>query len=118
YQVSFAKEQRVDGKVYYNYEVQEFPSDEAPGISVFYRNAAGGGFHTYSFYGRGVDPLIGAYQLLDPAPKGRDEDGLKSPMSWVKHHDRYVDERPVELKAQFGSATSMDACCDTKKGHA
>ena len=54
-----------------------FPSDERPGISVFRKNESGQVFHTYSSYGRGLDILIGAYNLLDIAPKGRDEDGLK-----------------------------------------
>jgi hypothetical protein len=72
------------GKVYYNYEMQEFGSNEAPGISVFYRDTAGDVFHTYSSYGRGLDPLIGAYQLLDLVPKGRNEDQLDSPMALVR----------------------------------
>src|SRR5215472_749493 len=42
------------GQVYYNYTLQEFGSEELPGISVFYRNDAGEVFHTYSAYGRGV----------------------------------------------------------------
>jgi predicted dithiol-disulfide oxidoreductase (DUF899 family) len=102
--VSFSKADQTDGKVYYNYEMQEFPSDEAPGISVFYRDAAGDVFHTYSSYGRGLDLLIGAYNLLDLVPKGRDEDQLKSPMAWVRHHDRYTNSQPVELAAQFSAA--------------
>jgi predicted dithiol-disulfide oxidoreductase (DUF899 family) len=117
YQVSFAKEDRTDDKVYYNYEMQEFGSDEAPGISVFYRDAGGDVFHTYSSYGRGLDPLIGAYTLLDLVPKGRDEEQLESPMAWVKHHDRYVDSNPVELKSNFGSEQEADACCESRKGH-
>jgi predicted dithiol-disulfide oxidoreductase (DUF899 family) len=35
--------------------------------------------------------MIGAYDWLDIAPKGRDEASLKPPMSWVRHHDKYVD---------------------------
>jgi predicted dithiol-disulfide oxidoreductase (DUF899 family) len=31
-------------------------------------------FHTYSAYARGGDVLTGAYQLLDRAPRGRNED--------------------------------------------
>ena len=89
YGVSFQKEQRVDGKVEYNYGMQEFPSDEAPGLSVFYKDSAGDIFHTYSTYGRGLDSFIGAYNFLDLTPKGRDEGGLPYPMSWVRHHDRY-----------------------------
>ena len=36
--------------------------------------------------------LVGAYNYLDMAPKGRDEDGLDFTMSWLRHHDRYEDQ--------------------------
>jgi predicted dithiol-disulfide oxidoreductase (DUF899 family) len=62
-----------------------------PGASCFYKDAAGNIFHTYSSYGRGLEAMIGAYDWLDIAPKGRDEASLKPPMSWVRHHDKYVD---------------------------
>jgi predicted dithiol-disulfide oxidoreductase (DUF899 family) len=73
----------------YNYELTEFPSEERPGASVFYKNEAGEILHTYSSYGRGLDILIGTYNFLDIAPKGRDEDALEWTMAWVRHHDRY-----------------------------
>lgn len=89
YHVSFTKEELAQGQVNYNYTKQKFPSEEAPGLSVFYRNEAGEIFHTYSTYGRGLDILLGAYNFMDMAPKGRDEDGLAHGMAWVRHHDRY-----------------------------
>jgi predicted dithiol-disulfide oxidoreductase (DUF899 family) len=89
YHVSFRKDQRSNGKVQYNYAEREFPSEEAPGLSVFYKNAAGEIFHTYSSYARGLDIHLGAYNFLDLTPKGRDEAGLSQPMAWVRHHDRY-----------------------------
>ncbi len=89
FHVSFTKEQMAQGKVDYNYTLQEFPSAEAPGLSVFYKDAAGDVFHTYSTYERGLDALIGAYTILDLVPKGRDEDHLGFSMEWVRHHDRY-----------------------------
>jgi predicted dithiol-disulfide oxidoreductase (DUF899 family) len=89
YHVSFTKEQMAQGKVEYNYAEQQFPSEEAPGLSVFYKNAGGEIFHTYSTYGRGLDILLGAYNFMDMAPKGRDEEGLAHGMAWVRHHDRY-----------------------------
>lgn len=89
YHVSFAKEDVEKGEVYYNFGVNRFPSDEAPGLSVFYKDAAGSIFHTYSAYARGLDQLLGPYHLLDMTPKGRDEDQFSFPMSWVRHHDRY-----------------------------
>ena len=95
YQVSFAKEQRVNGKVYYNYGMGGFPQDEGPGLSVFYKDGSGQVFHTYSAYARGLDILLGAYNYLDMTPKGRDEDGLAFSMSWIRHHDRY-EETPAQ----------------------
>jgi predicted dithiol-disulfide oxidoreductase (DUF899 family) len=91
YHVSFSKEEKAKGKVYYNYEMTDFPSEEGPGASVFYKNEAGEIFHTYSSYARGLDILLGAYNFLDLTPKGRDEDGLTFSMAWVRHHDRYGD---------------------------
>ena len=89
--VGFDPDQRVDGEVVYNYARQAIARDEAPGISLFARDAEGSVFHTYSTYGRGVEAMIGAYRLIDLAPKGRDEDGLPYSMAWVRHHDRYED---------------------------
>jgi predicted dithiol-disulfide oxidoreductase (DUF899 family) len=89
YGVSFTEAEMAKGKVDYNYKKGEFPSDEAPGASVFYRDKKGAIFHTYSCYARGLDILIGAYNLLDLVPKGRDEGGLPWTMAWVRHHDRY-----------------------------
>jgi predicted dithiol-disulfide oxidoreductase (DUF899 family) len=96
YHVSFTPEQREKGKVYYNFEMndvaaQGFDSDELPGVSVFYKDETGDVFHTFSAYGRGVEPLIGAYNLLDLMPKGRDE--AHNMMDWLRHHDRYDDAR-------------------------
>ena len=75
----------------YNFDLVEFPSEEAPGISVFYKNEGGEVFHTYSAYARGTEVALGTYNYLDLVPKGRDEDGLAFTMSWVRHHDRYDD---------------------------
>jgi predicted dithiol-disulfide oxidoreductase (DUF899 family) len=119
YHVSFTKDQMAKGKVEYNYTLQDFPSEEAPGLSVFYKNAAGEIFHTYSTYGRGLDILLGAYNFLDMTPKGRDEDGLAFSMAWVRHHDRYDNGYRVDASAPYqqpqvvaGQAKSAtDSCC-------
>jgi len=90
YHVWFTPEEKAKGEVNYNYTMQPFPSDEAPGASVFYKDPASGEiFHTYSTYGRGLDPLVGTYTVLDLVPKGRDEDHLPFSMQWLRHHDRY-----------------------------
>jgi predicted dithiol-disulfide oxidoreductase (DUF899 family) len=100
YHVSATPEEKASRKAMYNYELTEFPSEERPGASVFYKNAAGEIFHTYSSYGRGLDILIGAYNFLDIAPKGRDEESLEWSMAWVRHHDRY-DGAAVDPNATY-----------------
>jgi len=87
--VSFTPEEMARGEMTYNYRVGKFPSDEAPGISVFYRSDTGEVFHTYSCYARGLDMLNGTYHYLDLVPKGRDEDDLPYSMAWLRHHDKY-----------------------------
>jgi predicted dithiol-disulfide oxidoreductase (DUF899 family) len=89
FQVSFTPEEIAKSEVYYNYAMGKFPSEEAPGLSAFSKNDAGEIFHTYSAYARGLDILVGAYNFLDLAPKGRDEDALPWTMAWVRRHDEY-----------------------------
>ena len=89
YGVTFTKEE-LAGTAPYNYGTMPFPAEEAPGISIFYRDGDGDVFHTYSTYARGLEPLLGVYFLLDLVPNGRAEDGLPFPMAWVRHHDRYA----------------------------
>jgi predicted dithiol-disulfide oxidoreductase (DUF899 family) len=110
YNVSFTQQEMARQDMYYNYQMQNFPSDEAHGLSVFYKDGEGNIFHTYSTYGRGLDILLGVYNFLDMAPKGRDEDALPFPMAWIRHHDRY----PQDVAAQPSSPTKSSAasCCD------
>src|SRR5262245_8911098 len=72
FHVSFTKDEMAEGEVDYNYTRQAFPSQETPGISVFYRDARGDVFHTYSAYGRGVEPLVGTYMILDLVPRSEE----------------------------------------------
>jgi len=73
-----------------NYGNGRFTSEDVPAISVFSKDADGGLYHTYSTYSRGLDMLNGAYQYLDIAPKGRDEEKLKYHMEWVRLRDEYA----------------------------
>jgi predicted dithiol-disulfide oxidoreductase (DUF899 family) len=101
--VNFTQDEMSSGKVDYNYVRQPFPHEEAPGISIFYRDAAGEIFHTYSSFGRGVEVMMHTYNLLDLTPKGRDEDALAYTMEWVRHHDRYAAAAPAK--------STGAACC-------
>lgn len=114
YHVSFSKEELAKGKVYYNYEMMEFPAEEAPGISVFYKDKAGNIFHTYSSYARGGEPFIGAYHYLDLVPKGRNEEDLAFTMAWVRHHDRYGEGYSVDPAAVYSPPANSNF--QTSKG--
>ncbi len=89
YHVSFTPEEIASGKAYYNYAARPISASDEQGISVFYKNERSEVFHTYSCHGRGIDMVNGAYQFLDLVPKGRDEDGFKFSMEWVRRHDQY-----------------------------
>ena len=109
FHVSFTKEELAKGKVEYNYDMTEFPSEEAPGYSVFYKDNNGDVFHTYSAYARGTEVALGTYNYLDLVPKGRDEEALAFTMSWVRHHDRYVDGHLADATRPYWPTVASDA---------
>ena len=85
--VSFKKEDIAAGRAVYNYGTPIKSSEDMHGTSIFARDERGDVFHTYSTYHRGNELLMGAFNWLDLAPKGRNEaDGT---MSWVRLHDEY-----------------------------
>jgi len=86
FQVSFTTEQKNNNEVFYNYIKQPYISDEMPGVSVFIKDEENNIFHTYSTYARGLDILNGAYNYIDLAPMGRNEE---EGMSWLRLHDQY-----------------------------
>ena len=86
FRVSFTPEEIASGHIDYNFGEWAHTGEELPGVSAFYRDDAGELFHTYSTYGRGVEVMMGTYNMLDLAPKGRNE---SSGMDWVRRHDRY-----------------------------
>jgi predicted dithiol-disulfide oxidoreductase (DUF899 family) len=89
YAVSFTPDDIKSGAKIYNFGTSGFGVEEAPGISVFCRNAVGEIFHTYSCFARGLDMMNAAYQYLDLTPLGRHEEGLPYPMDWVRLRDQY-----------------------------
>jgi predicted dithiol-disulfide oxidoreductase (DUF899 family) len=89
FHVSFTPAALEAGDIEYNYRRANFSGEEAPGISVFYKDQKGAIFHTYSCYARGLDMLNVAYHYLDLVPKGRDEASLPWPMAWLRYHDSY-----------------------------
>ncbi len=88
---------------------------EWPGLSVFLL-IDDNVFHTYSMYGRGLDPLFHTYTLLDLTPYGRQESWEDSPEGWPQtptypgwmlHHDKYAEE-----------SEHSGSCCHSAKDHA
>jgi predicted dithiol-disulfide oxidoreductase (DUF899 family) len=87
YHVSFTPEEEAKKKAFFNYKIQDPDSSDREGASVFFKDAKGNVFHTYSTYARGIDMVNAAYHYLDLVPKGRDEG--KSGPSWLCRHDEY-----------------------------
>jgi predicted dithiol-disulfide oxidoreductase (DUF899 family) len=71
----------------YNFTRRPFGA-EKPGLSAFALDDSAV-YHTYSCYARGLDAFNAAYQLLDRAPYGRNEDDLAVPVAWLRRHDEY-----------------------------
>ncbi|MGH6980931.1 MAG: DUF899 domain-containing protein, partial [Stellaceae bacterium] len=89
FDVSFHQDGNGQKDVTYNFTPTKSGMTDLPGISVFYRDADGAIYHTYSAYARGLEMMNAASHYLDLTPKGRDEDNLPYPMDWVRIHDRY-----------------------------
>jgi predicted dithiol-disulfide oxidoreductase (DUF899 family) len=83
--VSFRPEEQHEPV--YNYATLPPGRADREGMSVFYCDADGTIFHTYSSYARGIDILNAAYNYIDLVPKGRDESGFSQ--SWVRRRDSY-----------------------------
>jgi predicted dithiol-disulfide oxidoreductase (DUF899 family) len=108
FSVSFTEEAQRTGGIEYNYRsgghamdaksapepVRQFAAmcgtdaptytRDRPGMSAFVLDD-GAVYHTYSTYARGLDGLWGAYQWLDRAPLGRNEEAGV----WWRRHDEY-----------------------------
>ncbi len=101
YHASFTPEQIASGEASYNFAPYAGDFEDLHGESLFAKDEAGQIYHTYSSYARAGERLIGAFQFLDLAPKGRNEtDGI---MCWVRLHDQY------ETEATSGG------CCHSKE---
>ena len=83
--VSFTEEQQQNGAETYFGRIDSPPQEL--GNLLAFALEDGAVYHTYS--GAGRDDLLGAYELLDRAPRGRDEGDLPAPYAWWKRHDEY-----------------------------
>jgi predicted dithiol-disulfide oxidoreductase (DUF899 family) len=118
YHVSFTQDDLTKGQVYYNYRMTEASIEELSGISVFYKDANGDIFHTYSSYGRGNEEVLGAYIYLDLTPKGRNETGPNHNLTdWVRHHDRYGAGGFVDSTGGYIRSEESGSCCHAAEDH-
>jgi predicted dithiol-disulfide oxidoreductase (DUF899 family) len=121
YNVSFTDEEIAQGEVFYNFERRAlpFPSKELSGLSVFYKDASGDIFHTYSCHARGDEGGLTTYFYLDLTPKGRNETGPGHNLGdWVRHHDRYEAGGFVDAGGRYHAKEEKRECCDAKEAKA
>jgi predicted dithiol-disulfide oxidoreductase (DUF899 family) len=112
FHVSYTPEEMATGKVFYNFEMTDAVSEELAGLSVFYKDADGRIFHTYSSFGRGAEEALGTYVYLDLTPKGRNENGPRHNLTdWVRHHDRYGAGGAVAATGRYVSITNAGGKC-------
>ena len=90
FSVSFRDQDLKSGAATYNYAPKVGPMTDLPGISAFVKDDDGVVYHAYSTFARGLDLMNPAYNYLDLTALGRQEEGLPSPMSWVRLHDEYA----------------------------
>jgi predicted dithiol-disulfide oxidoreductase (DUF899 family) len=113
YHVSFHKSDLEKGSVYYNYGMLEglsHTTEDLPGLSCFYKDAAGDIYHTYSTYARGGELQLIVYNYLDIAPLGRNEgEGLTD---WVRHHDKYQSGGKVDPTGKYHEENTPGSCCN------
>jgi predicted dithiol-disulfide oxidoreductase (DUF899 family) len=105
YQVSVKKNKSTGENIDANSKAQDVEIGEGSAISVFYKNAAGEVFHTYSTFGRGTEKAVTTYMYLDLTPKGRNETGPRHNLTdWVRHHDRYGAGGVVNADGRYQAA--------------
>jgi len=111
FNVSYTPEQMAGAPANYNFAAIAPPIEDLSGVSVFYRDAEGGIFHTYSQYGRGGEEVIGAYAWLDIAPLGRNETGPRHNLTdWVRLNDSYGVSGHIRETGQFIPAAPASSC--------
>jgi predicted dithiol-disulfide oxidoreductase (DUF899 family) len=65
--------------------------------SAFYKDPGGAVFDTYSAYARGLDLLVGAYNISALRPRGATRRRCRGPWRGSRHHDRYGDQGRTDV---------------------
>lgn len=106
--VSLRPEDMKAGRATYNYAPCDADIEDLPGDNVFYRDANGDIFHTYSCFGRGGEDFMTIYRFLDATPKGRNESPDRGMLDWVRPHNMYGKGGDVAPNGRFIPPVS---CC-------
>ena len=106
--VSFKPEDLAAQRAVYNYQSADPGMEDLPGNSVFFRDANGDIFHTYSVFARGGEDFLGIYRILEVMPLGRNEPPNGGLTDWVRPHNMYGKGGEV---APNGRYTPPVSCC-------
>jgi len=99
---SFRPEEMAAGAATYNYRQIKPEIADLSGNSAFYKDADGQIYHTYSTFGRGPEPVLGIYGILDMMPKGRNENGPYHTLGdWVRLNHVYGKGGTVEANGRY-----------------
>jgi predicted dithiol-disulfide oxidoreductase (DUF899 family) len=105
FHASFKPEEMAAGTAFYNFRRTSPGLEDLSGDSVFYKNAAGHIFHTYSTFGRGGEQFLGIYGYLDVTPKGRNENGPTHTLGdWARPKNMYGKGGMVEPTGRYHPA--------------
>lgn len=108
---SFRPEEVAAGRATYNYREIKPAIADLSGNSAFFKDADGQIYHTYSAFGRGPEPVLGIYGILDMTPKGRNEIGpYHSLADWVRLHNMYGNGGTVEGTGRYHEPEQGHKC--------
>jgi len=108
---SFRPEEMAAGTATYNYRPIKPEIADLSGNSAFFKDADGQIYHTYSTFGRGPEPVLGIYGILDMMPKGRNENGpYHSLGDWVRLHNMYGQGGTVEATGRYHEQEHEHKC--------
>jgi predicted dithiol-disulfide oxidoreductase (DUF899 family) len=107
--VSFRPEEVASGRALYNFQAApEWAAgiEDLSGDSIFYKDATGQIFHTYSTFARGGEEFLMIYRILEATPKGRNENGpYHSLTDWARPHNMYGQGGMVEPNGRYHAPT-------------
>lgn len=89
FHVSWTRVQLAAGPVDYNFRPQKLTIEDMHGESMFYKDADGTIYHTYSSFERAGEEIANTYRFLDLAPLGRNEGPDGNMSKWMRRHDEY-----------------------------